>query len=286
MSCYARGAAGTPRPHPKPVRPVPTLIVGQHSITCPTSVHVQKIKFGITHVMPYRRTFKRRRRRRRPYKRRTRRRVRGSMRGRMSVRVPRPGPLGRSHKTLLRYSEIGLGLNPGVAGASAQWIFSCNGLYDPDITGVGHQPAGFDQLMAMYDHYTVIGAKITVQFQNIDATYAQMCFLHVQDGTSTNIDARVLVENGQCTYTMLGAKGEGRTCASLSLKCNPARFLSRSKPMSDPELKGSASSNPSEQCFFVVTVAPPNASDTSTVYLFPVIEYVVVFHEPKQLALS
>lgn len=231
----------------------------------------------------YRRAF---RRRRRYFKRRRRRYIRGGQRGRRIVRVPRSAPMGRSYKTLLRYCELGIGLNPGAAGASAQHVFSCNGLYDPNITGTGHQPLGFDQLMQVYDHYTVIGAKINVQFQNVDATYAQLCTIHLQDNTGTSSDIRVLLENGNAIYTFVGTAGSGRETVALSLKCNPNKFLSRSKPLSDPDLKGTASANPTEQCFFVITVAPPNASDTSTVYLAVTVEYTVVFHEPKQLSLS
>ena len=40
--------------------------------------------------------------------------------------------------------------------------FSANGLYDPNLAVGGHQPMGFDEQMAIYDHYCVLGAKITV----------------------------------------------------------------------------------------------------------------------------
>ena len=37
-----------------------------------------------------------------------------------------------------------------------------NSLFDPNLSGLGHQPRGFDQLMAVYEKYTVVAAKITV----------------------------------------------------------------------------------------------------------------------------
>jgi len=46
----------------------------------------------------------------------------------------------------------------GITG-SAQ-IYALNGLYDPDVTGVGHQPYGYDQLMTFYDIYTVRSVQI------------------------------------------------------------------------------------------------------------------------------
>lgn len=39
---------------------------------------------------------------------------------------------------------------------SYQYKFNLNSLYDPDYTGVGHQPYGRDQLAALYNRYRVI----------------------------------------------------------------------------------------------------------------------------------
>lgn len=35
-------------------------------------------------------------------------------------------------------------------------------MYDPDLTGFGHQPYFFDQLTDIYSHYVVIGSKIKI----------------------------------------------------------------------------------------------------------------------------
>ena len=42
--------------------------------------------------------------------------------------------------------------------------FVANGAFDPNLTGVGHQPRGFDQFMAGYETFTVTGSKISVNF--------------------------------------------------------------------------------------------------------------------------
>lgn len=39
----------------------------------------------------------------------------------------------------------------------AEYIFSQNSIYDPDITGTGHQPRGRDQYTALYENYLVHG---------------------------------------------------------------------------------------------------------------------------------
>jgi len=45
-----------------------------------------------------------------------------------------------------------------------QQAFSLNSLYDPDYTGGGHQPYGFDQLTQIYQRYKVNGVHIKLRF--------------------------------------------------------------------------------------------------------------------------
>lgn len=54
-------------------------------------------------------------------------------------------------------------------GTPSYYTFAGNSLYDPDITGVGHQPLGYDQWTPLYNKYTVFGSKIEVNFCNVDA---------------------------------------------------------------------------------------------------------------------
>lgn len=49
------------------------------------------------------------------------------------------------------------------AGMAFQTM-SGNSLFDPDTTGVGHQPRGYDQFSALYANYVVFSSSITVQF--------------------------------------------------------------------------------------------------------------------------
>lgn len=48
-------------------------------------------------------------------------------------------------------------------GTYSQNLFRCNSLFDPDYTGVGHQPKGFDEWAGVYNHYTVMKSTITAK---------------------------------------------------------------------------------------------------------------------------
>lgn len=200
------------------------------------------------------------------------------------MRVPRAGPLGRTHKTLLRYCEYRFTLDPGLVTAH-QKVYSANGMWDPNFSGGGHQPLGFDQLMAMYNHYTVIGAKIAVRMFGIDSTYEGLLSIHLQSNSSAPPNIEQLIENGSVAYKFIGSRDSGTT-AALTLKCNPAKYLGRSKPLSDPQLKGTATANPDEQVYFVISADAPSGTDISGMYGICSIEYLAVFHEPKLLAQS
>lgn len=42
--------------------------------------------------------------------------------------------------------------------------YSVNGCFDPDLTGIGHQPRMFDQYMSFYLKYEVLASRIKVKF--------------------------------------------------------------------------------------------------------------------------
>lgn len=66
-----------------------------------------------------------------------------------------------------------------------EYTFAINGLHDPDITGTGHQPRGWDQWKNFYGYYLVRGCKydITFRFSGIDsgadAAVSGMAGIHV-----------------------------------------------------------------------------------------------------------
>ena len=223
--------------------------------------------------------------------RRRRRRTKGSFRSGNNGRVvafKNPSPLPTKFHALFRYSEPYLKIpNPSTTFLGT-YIFSVNGIYDPDITGVGHQPSGFDQLMTMYDHFVVIGAKITVTFVNNDPNDPVLVGIDVRDSVNAESDSRVIIESGTAKYANLSAKNNGENQVTMEYRINPNRFLGRSKPLADPSLKGGASGNPIEQCYFHIFSG--NLDDQATLAAATtanvVIEYQTMLIEPKPVGLS
>jgi hypothetical protein len=74
------------------------------------------------------------------------------------------------HDCTLRYVE-GIDFTPA-SGVISNYTFALNDLYDPNVTGTGHQPKGFDELSALYFRYKVISVHVKVTITNTLATTA------------------------------------------------------------------------------------------------------------------
>lgn len=51
-------------------------------------------------------------------------------------------------------------------GANATYVFRGNSCFDPDFTGVGTQPFGFDEYSAFYQNYRVLGSSVKLLVTN------------------------------------------------------------------------------------------------------------------------
>lgn len=216
-----------------------------------------------------------------PYKRKTKQSK--SRRARVA-RIDRP--LGLSKKVTHRYVEQHLDLNPGLGGNPAEYFFSANGLYDPNITGVGHQPLGFDQIGVFFDHYTVIYSQINVWFNNLDSGRAQFVGIKMDDNSVVSGSIPDFVENGLVKWGYCNCTCSGGESTLLSMEMDVSKFMGRPSIMSEDELRGDTGSNPADQAYWHLMVAPNAADDANIVRCLVEITYVAVWTEPKDIPAS
>lgn len=195
-------------------------------------------------------------------------------------------PLPLKLKRTLRYMETSVGLNPGVAGSAADYVFSANGMYDPNITGIGHQPIGFDQYMSLYEHFTVIGAKISVVFQNTETTYLAWCGIAVRPAATAIVDGQTTMENGMCVVKAFDKAGTTNSFGMLTYPLSIGKYMGRKSILSEDDFRGTSGANPAEQVYFHVFAFPNNAQDIGQITAHVVIDYIAVFTEPKEVAQS
>lgn len=197
------------------------------------------------------------------------------------------GLLGNQSVFKLRYCENNERLNPGVGGTVDYNTWSANGLYDPNITGTGHQPMGFDQIMQFYENYCVIGAKIQIQFISADDSYGQVCGLQSTLYTTLSSNVEQLIENGNCKWA-ISSRNQSSTKKGLvlSMSISPKKLLNMSDYRDNNSLWGTASANPTDQCYFQAFCAPIQAADSQGVRYIVTIDYITIFSSPVQLAQS
>ncbi len=73
------------------------------------------------------------------------------------------GPISAMTIARLKYSQ-----DFASSGSSIDQIFNLNSIYDPDRTGLGHQPYGHDTYESLYNRYRVTRCDYIIQFCNLD----------------------------------------------------------------------------------------------------------------------
>lgn len=200
--------------------------------------------------------------------------------------TPKKFILGKTARATLRYSEGVTITTPAVQNALATHVFSANGCYDPNVTGIGSQPRGFDQLMQLYDHYTVKSAKINVRFMNQAGSGRPYVGIAVRDSVTGFVTTKDMLEyDGSVVSKLPLARNQAPAAKEMSTYLETSvdigKFLGRTNVMSDPECKGSAASNPTELVDFHIMAVNTEGSAACEVDAIATIEYDVVLHEPK-----
>lgn len=167
------------------------------------------------------------------------------------------------------------------AGAIKNHQFILNGLYDTDFTGVGHQPMYFDQLMGIYNHYTVVGCKLVVRYQAYDENIVpvKVGLWQNDDTTITPADFNSAVEQSKGQQELVGNGGEGQK--TLTMKWSAKQTFG--PPMANTLLRGSASANPTEQSVGVITVQSADVITTTQTIVQVELEFITVFTELKDI---
>lgn len=221
---------------------------------------------------------------RKRYKRR--KRFHFKKRYRRAVRLGFP----RSKMVKLRYTTE-INLNPGAAGAAASYVFGANAMYDPDITGGGHQPKGFDEWMTFYDHYTVVGSKITVQ-PAVFATVAAPSWWGIlisDDGLYASgraVDDIVESAGKPGMAGILSSQVGGVSNPNKTRKFSCKKFFRKKNIVGSADYRGTAAANPNEMGYYEVWACGLGATDGDTFKALVTIDFLAVMTEPKILAQS
>lgn len=216
---------------------------------------------------------------------------RRSMRGRRGYtrRALIASGFGKTKTVKLRFCQK-FTLNPGTQTFVTK-VFSANGLYDPDSEVVfGESVSMFNTYMSLYNHYQVMYSKCTVHEDPLFNSSAGVpCHYgilladqpsHIPNQIQT---FEQLME--QPAYTKSAMRRVGfrdntminkytRTTKSVNIR----KFLGNA----DASIRrGGISSNPSEQCYFIIWAISNSVNDPESFAFYVTIDFIVRFTEPK-----
>lgn len=169
--------------------------------------------------------------------------------------------------------------------------FSCNSIYDPDQTGVGHQPLGHDEMALLYFHYIVPGSKITVKcIPLVPSASGPPIFWGIRTNGSTTFTYSYdqIVENRGNTFKLLSNAQAVNTLQQLSKGFSLKKFYNITDVKDNFKTLGASfGASPTDEAYFQVFMGSIDTATASNTYVFDItIDYLVSCSERKTLGQS
>lgn len=177
----------------------------------------------------------------------------------------------------LRYVDT-FALNAVAGGLSTQQI-RCNGMYDPDHSGLGHQPMYYDQLLALYDHYTVLRSRIKLTIFNFTTEPSRVNIYLNDDATVTPTDMNSRMEQSSARNIIVSKEG-GPVVLYLSWD---AYKTFGGSILGNDNLQGTSGADPVELSLYTITAQNTALTSATSVGIQAEIVFDVVFDELKDI---
>lgn len=199
-----------------------------------------------------------------------------------------------------------------VSTTTAVWSFRANDLYDPFTGTGGHQPRGFDEMMAIYNNFTVTSSKCSVNWMlegydgpsqtggtpaaliktMEDSTGAPavppvICgVMRSAEGYGSGIPVDEQMEKDRTTWKVMTPQTGGEI---TSTKSGLSDFFGKQDLVAAEGYGGTASGGPDNEAMYHLFCARGSddyPAGTVKVVAYVTIEYRATFTEPKPLQAS
>lgn len=179
--------------------------------------------------------------------------------------------------TTLRYVDQ-RGFDAGAA-ADTSYTYRLNDIFDPDFTGTGHQPMGYDQLAAVYNRYQVLSSDIKLVVTGQATASDQMVMTlskSAGDGASFASNAFNQLEAGgsNMVYTFFNATSNGIwPLPNLKLTCIPHKDLNTD--LKDTLLQAAFGATPGAVVYAQILLQEFTGANPGVVNVNVVIDYKI-----------
>jgi len=179
----------------------------------------------------------------------------------------------------LKYAE---NIRHTITAGFVQYVWRANGIYDPNVTGTGHQPMYFDQMMALYNHFVVISSHIRAT--PFTGAVVDLMFAGYIDDDATGTTTMTTAIEKPGSHVEAGIPSQYRLMP-IDLYWKSENAFGKDI-MANSELHGTAAADPTEQSYYIFALGDPAAGTTSNVDVAYEIWYDVVFFERKDVSAS
>lgn len=194
---------------------------------------------------------------------------------------PRAYPLPTAFRTTLVYYEQ---VNFTAVTTPQTYIFRGNSPFDPNQTGTGSQPVGYDNLATFYEEYCCIGSRIRVDIFNTTVSAIQLAVCPTASSSSPSSYNEVVLFGGN--HKQVNVDGTSRGGSSIG-KIEKDQVTTRyfQQPI-DRDFRSLFTTNPARQWYWCLAFQTADQVTTISVNLQIQIWYDVELSSPKIVALS
>lgn len=166
--------------------------------------------------------------------------------------------------------------------------YQLNSIYDPDVTGIGHQPFGHDTYQSLYKKYLVKGAKITATFVHEMGGTGQPVWCSVfldKNGTlDSNLDTKMEQVHGRGVKPLLSNSREKAVCTQFY---SPKTFFDVKDAEDEHQMAAQMGGQPNLPAYAVVWAqCMDHAGSGPNLTVSVKIEYFVELSDPIPLTQS
>lgn len=148
----------------------------------------------------------------------------------------------------LRYSD-NITITAPATNLAFEYIFSMNGLYDPDFTGTGHEPYGYDTMALLYNLYIVRGAFVKIEWYDPSADGVQVGY-RIQGSSVSGATVSALEESPLTSCTSISNTGNQKVRQNIYIRPWDAIGSTKYQYLNDMNANGAAvTANPTVQAY-------------------------------------
>ncbi len=180
-------------------------------------------------------------------------------------------------ETTLRYTER-YTLSGSATPATQNWVG--NSAFDPNSSGVGHQPSFFDSFSGVYSRYYVKEFKIELQIVNTNSSIGLYCVLGYSDQDMSSNSVDLLSEAKYAKSFTLAPSGSGNSSKTISLPwMSTSQLMGQKLTEPDPNMYALTTSNPVDFAWIYFRATSLDTATTVSGYYKAIIHQRVIFKD-------